>query len=226
MTMSLPDGEPAATSWSAVGVGDLLRRLLDGAPRHTGPAVLAVDGRSAAGKSTLAERLVEQAISSGGHAIVLHTDDVAWNHSFFDWAEPLVDGILGPARRGGAVRFQPPGWTSHGRAGALEVPASTDLVVVEGVGAGRQELSRFLDALVWVQSDAVEAERRGLARDNASGVNGDEAQTVAFWHEWMDQELGFLAADRPWERAHAVVAGTPTIPLRPGEVAVSAPVGR
>ena len=39
----------------------------------------------------------------------------------------------------------------------------------------------------------------------------------------MDEELEFLAADRPWDRADVVVAGTPVIPLRLDEVAVSVP---
>lgn len=101
--------------------------------------------------------------------------------------------------------------------------ARTDLLVVEGVGAGRRELSEFLDVAVWVQSDFGQAERRGIARDNASGVNGDEEATIVFWHRWMDEELEFLAADRPWDRADVVVAGTAVIPLRPNELAVSFP---
>ena len=64
---------------------------------------------------------------------------------------------------------------------------------------------------IWVQSDFMEAERRGIARDIESGVNGDAEASVAFWHEWMEAELRFHAADRAWERAMLIVAGT-----RPG----------
>ena len=37
---------------------------------------------------------------------------------------------------------------------------SGELLIVEGAGAARRELMHLLDAVVWVQSDATEAERR------------------------------------------------------------------
>ena len=72
-----------------------------------------------------------------------------------------------------------------------------------------------------MQADAVEAERRGIARDVASGVNGDLEQATAFWHEWMAAELPFLAAQRPWERAHLLVNGTPQLAPSADEVEVA-----
>jgi hypothetical protein len=112
------------------------------------------------------------------------------------------------------------------RPGAVEVPAGLDLVVVEGVGAGRRELTAVVDAVVWVQSDVVEAKRRGIDRDVATGVNGGAAEAVAFWHEWMAQELPFQAEQRPWERACVVVAGTPPLPPGPGQVFLAPPPAR
>jgi hypothetical protein len=82
------------------------------------------------------------------------------------------------------------------------------VVLVEGVGSSRQGLVPWLDAAVWLQSDPDEAYRRGIHRDVVQGRNGEEA--IAFWNEWMAQELPFLAADRPWERADLVVCGTPS----------------
>jgi hypothetical protein len=72
-----------------------------------------------------------------------------------------------------------------------------------------------------VQSDFAEAERRGIARDIEQGGNGDRAETVAFWHEWMEHELRFLERQQPWRRADLIVAGTPVIPLRTGQLAVA-----
>ncbi|GAA2027695.1 hypothetical protein GCM10009756_18980 [Pseudokineococcus marinus] len=168
------------------------------------PRVVAVDGRGASGKSTLAERLHRAVPASA----VVHTDDVAWHHSFFDWTDLLAGGVLEPVRRGEAVSYRPPGWVARERPGAVAVPAGLDLVVVEGVGAGRRELEGLLDAVVWVQSDFAEAERRGIARDIAEGVNGDVEESTAFWFEWMAEELAFVDQQRPWERACLVVAGT------------------
>ncbi|WP_187138355.1 uridine kinase family protein [Cellulomonas timonensis] len=206
LTLTPHAGEPVAAPWTAASTDDLLRLLgaTQGATAGR-PRIIAVDGRSAGGKTTLAARMNAAVPASA----IVHTDDVAWNESFFGWAPLLASGVLEPLRRGLAVSFQPPAWPAHGREGAIEVPAGLDLVIVEGVGASQRALTDLLDAAVWVQSDAAEAERRGIARDIAQGVNGDEAASVEFWHGWMAQELPFLADDRPWERADVIVCGTP-----------------
>ena len=183
--VDLPDGEPDCGPWRAVAVTELYAAL--GRPR-----VLAVDGRSGSGKSTFVARL---AATVPGTAVV-HTDDVAWHHDFFDWADLLLDGVLVPWRAGRDVAYRPPPWDARGRAGAITVPAVAPLLVVEGVGAGRKAFAPYLDALIWVQTDRAVATRRGLERDG-----GD----VAFWDEWEARERPFLAADRPWARADLVV---------------------
>jgi energy-coupling factor transporter ATP-binding protein EcfA2 len=185
--VDLPDGEPDCGPWRAVAVADLYAAL--GLPR-----VLAVDGRSGSGKSTLVDRL---AATVPGVAVV-HTDDVAWHHDFFDWADLLVDGVLVPWRAGRDVAYRPPPWDARGRPGTITVPSGAPLLVVEGVGAGRRAFAPYLDALVWVQTDRAVATRRGLQRDG-----GD----VTFWDEWEARERPFLAADRPWARADLVVNG-------------------
>jgi len=174
--------------------------MLGRAPAPAGrPRVVAVDGRSGAGKTTLARRLAATVARSA----IVHTDDIAWFHARFDWVALMREGVLEPVRRGEAVAYRPPPWDERSRPGAVEVPAGCELVVVEGVGAGRAELADLLDAAVWVQSDRAVARERGLARDG-----GD----VEGWDEWEAEELPFLARDRPWERADVIVAGTGIAP--------------
>ncbi len=202
-------GEPVAGPWQAVtpeGLADELVRVgLESrvASSRTGALVIGVDGRGAGGKSTLAAVLAS--VVPG--AAVVHTDDVAWSHSFFDWEALLVEGILEPLSRGDAVDYRPPGWVERGREGAIVVPQDTGLVFVEGVGSTRASLRPWLDAAVWVQSDLDEARRRGLDRDVALGR--DQQEAVRFWDEWEAHEITFLRDDRPWERADLVVLGTP-----------------
>ena len=169
--------------------------------------VLAMDGRSSSGKTTLAARV--QAAVTG--SAVVHTDDIAWWHSRFGWADLLIDGILMPAHQGQPVSFRPPSWAEHGRGGTIDVPAACPLLIIEGVGVGRREAARLIDALIWVQSDRAEAERRSLARVGKRGG----PKTVQDLREWMAEEEPFLAGQRPWERADLVVAGTPQIPFDP-----------
>lgn len=200
--MIVGPGEPEFGPWRAVSACAMLERLLDPAGTPDGrPWVVAVNGRSGGGKSTLAERLCRQVPG----ATIVHTDDVAWHHSFFDWSDLLVDGILRPARRGEAVRYRPPGWETHDRSGSIDLPAGCPLIVVEGVGASRRDIVPWIDRAIWVQSDVAEAERRGIARDGGT----DEAR--AFWHEWMSEENPFHERDRPWERADLIVCGTPAL---------------
>jgi energy-coupling factor transporter ATP-binding protein EcfA2 len=205
--------EPAAGPWRTTRVA-----LLPGLLGH--PTVLGVDGRAGSGKSTFAECLA--GVVPG--ATVVHTDDIAWYESFFDWEHLLVDGVLEPARRGLAVAFRPPAWEERGRRGAIVVPEGCSLLVVEGVGVGRRSLAGYLDGLVWVQSDADVARRRGIERDIAKG----EEDPVAFWEEWQAEEVPLLARERPWERAGLVVAGTPDLPhdevVDVGDVVVAPPM--
>jgi hypothetical protein len=202
--MRLYPGEPAAGPWRTVSTTEVLG-LLDR------PRILAVDGRSGGGKTTVAHRLA----AAVPGATVLHTDDVAWYHAFFDWADLMRDGILAPLQTGGPVAYRPPAWDERGRDGAITVPAASSLVIVEGVGIGRRELSEYVDALVWVQTDEHEARRRGLARDGAD--------SAAFWAEWQAAEDPFQAEQRPWERAGVVVSGAPDLPHDPQFELVVAP---
>jgi energy-coupling factor transporter ATP-binding protein EcfA2 len=194
--------EPSAAPWSVCRLGDLLTDLRTAIGPVAGrPVIVAVDGRQGGGKSTLA-RWVAGLVP--GTAIV-HTDDLAWWESFFDWDHLMAAGVLEPLRQGQDVTFRPPAWDARGRDGSIEVAAAAPLVIVEGVGSSRVALTGMLDAAVWVQSDAAEATRRGIHRD------GGTPTEAAFWHEWAAEENPFLAQDRPWERAAAVVCGTPDL---------------
>ena len=189
-------GEPAAGPWQSVPVGDVLDRR--GRPRP-----LAVDGRSGGGKTTVAHRLAAAAPG----ATVLHTDDIAWYHAFFDWSDLVRDGVLAPLRAGQDVAYRPPAWDERGREGAITASAGSPMVIVEGVGIGRRELVGWFDALLWVQTDQDTARRRGLARDGADAAD--------FWAEWQAAEDPFQAAQRPWARAGLVVCGAPELPHDP-----------
>jgi hypothetical protein len=207
MSLRLHDGEPPAGPWRVEPLTRLVSRLLPAAPP---PAprrarVIAVDGRSASGKTTLAERIA----GTAPHSTVVHTDDIAWYQAIMDWAYLLAGGVLEPLLRGEPVSFRPPAWEPRGRPGAIEVPASCKLLVVEGVGCGRADLAHLYDAIIWLQSDVVSAKTRGVERDE---LRGDDKDILGFWDRWEAEEAPFFENDKPWSRAHAIVAGTPELP--------------
>ena len=93
------------------------------------------------------------------------------------------------------------------------------LLIIEGDGAGRQEVADLIDALIWVQSDQREAGQRSLARAGKPDPM-DLANTAAdgspFDEDgWMAEEMPFNAAQRTWERADVIVCGTPKSPATP-----------
>jgi uridine kinase len=178
---------------------DLVQQVLDVARDSAARRpVVAVDGRSSSGKSTLAQRI--EGILPG--TSVVHTDDVAWHQSCFDWPDFLIDGVLRPLQVGQPVRYRPPSWDARGRPGSIDVPVESSLVVVEGVGAARAEAMPFLDAVVYVQVDLAVAAQRNLVK-----VKADEISRTDF-EAWMAEEIPFVAKHRPWERADFVVAGS------------------
>ena len=212
--MHLHPGETEAVGWRVVTVPDAVRQLRDAAPGVTGrPRVIAIDGRGGAGKTTLAERLRTAVPNSA----IVHTDDVAWNHAYFDWGAVLAENILRPLHRGAAVDFRPPAWIAHDRPGSITVPAGADFVWVEGTGIIRDELAPWLDASVWMQGDLSEQERRLAARD------GESPEQLEHVENWLGEELPFMLRERPWARATMIVAGPPMLAHDPDTELVVAP---
>jgi hypothetical protein len=216
MALQLAPEEPEAGPWRAerltTVVNAVTRRGLD----QGRPVVLAVDGRSNSGKTTLAERIRDLVPRS----VVIHTDDIAWEHSRFGWADLLIDGILVPVRQGQAVSYRPPRWEEHGREGSLEVPDGCPLLIIEGDGAGRREVAHLIDTLIWVQTDEREIGRRSVARagNRPAADLANQAHDGAPFDEdgWLAEEIPFNTAQRTWERAGLIVCGSPEIPYDPG----------
>lgn len=196
-------GEPYLGPYSATDFASWADVLVP--PRTDArPLVLGIDGRGGSGKTTLASRLAAHHRRSA----VIHTDDLAWNHSIVGWHRMLIDDVLTPLLEGFAVDYRPRAWIDHGRVGSIAVPVGLDLIIVEGTGTISETLLPYLDASVWVQSDYQRTEERVVARDAATGVNGDHASAARFWAEWQREEVPFLQRQRPWEHADAILDGS------------------
>ena len=226
MALQLAPEEPEAGPWRVELLSTVVNAVTRRRPGQSSsgrPAVLAIDGRSNNGKSTLAARISDLVPGS----VVIHTDDVAWEHSRFGWAGLLMDGILAPVHRGQAVSYRPPRWDEHGREGSIEVPAGCPLMIIEGDGAGRREVAHLIDTVIWVQADERVAARRsaGRAADPPAADLANKAADGAPFDEdgWMAEEIPFNAAQRTWERADIIVCGTPEIPCDASTQIVIAP---
>jgi hypothetical protein len=228
MALQLAPEEPEAGPWRVELLSTFADTVTNRGPDRSSPgrpAVLAVDGRSNNGKTTVADRIRDLVPRS----VVIHTDDIAWEHSRFGWADLLMDGILVPVHHGQAVSYRPPRWDQHGREGSIEVPAGCPLLIIEGDGAGRREIAHLIDTLIWVQADVREAGRRAVARavkPPAADLANMAVAGVPFNEEgWMAEEIPFNAAQRTWERADIIVCGTPEMPCDPStEIVIAPPV--
>ena len=214
-SIQLQSEEPAVTRWRVRATDERVAHLLSlvGTPQGR-PAIIAVDGRGGSGKTTLTTALT--AAFPGAQAF--HLDDLIWNEPLYDWDQLYVD-TLTQLRRAGSLDLVPDKWREHGREGSIRIPAGSPLVLVEGTGAGLAAVRSLIDAHVWVQTGDDVAERRGISRDIAEGVNGNVEESVRFWHWWMAGERLFFAKDRPWRRADVIVSGDAPAGVEQGEIA-------
>ena len=115
-------------------------------PRLGRTTLIAVDGPSGSGKTTYARRLARQG------ATVISTDDFATWDDPVSWWPRLVDGVLTPLSEGRPGRYQKTEWADgHPYPGGyrrIEVP---EVLVIEGVSAGRKSITDVLSWLVWCE---------------------------------------------------------------------------
>ena len=139
--MALQPEEPQVSAWYADGARAFADRVLAvlGRPADR-PGIIAVDGRSGAGKTTVTSRLTAVVPD----AQVLHIDDLDWNEPLFQWDRLLV-AALTDLRRDGALDMTPPAWPLHGRASSIVIPAGAPLVIVEGTGSGMRAVADLVD---------------------------------------------------------------------------------
>ena len=197
--MRLYSGEKEIINWQKTTISEFAKLI--GQNNQDKPLVIAVDGRSAGGKTTLAKNLAIEL-----NAALLSTDDFAWWHSYFDWPEILIPNGINPLVAGNGIDYTPDAWTAKSREGSIKAEPK-DFIIVEGVGAAQKTMRAAVDVIIWVQSDEDLARERGINRDLAERPDVDEA--IRFWNEWQSNEDPFQAEQKTWEVANFTVLGTP-----------------
>jgi cytidylate kinase len=163
-------------------------------PRCGSTRLVAVDGPSGAGKTTLASDL-----AAALAAPTIHMDDLypgweglrAATHRVTEW-------VVEPLRHGLPARYRRWDWAASEYAEWVQVP-EVDVLVLEGCGAGALPSGAAASVLVWVEADEAVRRARGLARDPGY---------AEFWDRWAAQERRLYDADRTWERADVYVDTT------------------
>lgn len=122
---------------------------------------------------------------------VVPTDHFATWTDPVSWWPRLVDGVLVPLRNGRSGRYHATDWSAGApKIGdtAIDVPLP-DVLLVEGVSAGRASVRPWLTGLVWVDlPDPAKRLARSVARDGTGHRAAFEA--------WQRFEAGWFAVDR------------------------------
>jgi energy-coupling factor transporter ATP-binding protein EcfA2 len=159
------------------------------------PVVL-VDGRSGAGKTTLARTLVARWPLRGRvQSVALDAVYPGWD-GLAEGVEYVRDTILVPHARGQIGVWERWDWDADARAEAHAVDPSLPLIV-EGSGMLTAATARLGDVRVWV--DAPDASRRHRALDR------DGETYRPHWERWAAQEQEHLVAHAPSSLATLVV---------------------
>ncbi|MGL5928515.1 MAG: hypothetical protein ACRCY8_06230 [Dermatophilaceae bacterium] len=149
-------------------------------PGPSGVLVVAVDGRSGSGKSSLAT-----AVARRLSARVVRMDALypGWD-GLAAGVELLLTHVLEPLWRG--ERASVPTWSwVRGRPGPVRPLPESEVVVVEGVGALHGRAAELAQVRVWLDAPDAERKDRALARDG---------ETYApHWERWAAQESALLA---------------------------------
>jgi uridine kinase len=177
-----------------------VRDRLAGRPR---PHWVGVDGLGAAGKTTLARRIVAEL----GDAALLSVDDFGrvgvrgWDRDLF------VAQVLTPLLTGQPARYQSWDLVADRPVDWVDIPAGRS-VVVEGVSCTDERVPVPWDVTLWVDAPESLRASRIQARDGAP--------LLERWRDdWLPNEQAYVAAQRPQERVDAIVADPLVSPARP-----------
>jgi uridine kinase len=174
--------------------GALLDRLSAAPARAGSTRILAIDGQSGTGKTTLGAALQSAAPTA---LPVLHLDDIYPGWDGLAAVVPrLVEWILQPLAQGRPARFRRYDWLLNEYAEWHDVPAAP-MLVIEGAGSGSLPAAPYLSLLVYLQAPEAVRFERAMARDG-------EAYRP-HWDRWASQEREHFAVHRPGERADVVL---------------------
>jgi len=172
------------------------------------PLLIALDGPSAAGTSTLALAVglrLSASVVAGDDFYRDMPEEQRWTLTatqgvaeYFDW-QRLRHEVLEPLRAGRAARYRPFSWRPEGGLDDRVVTVDpAPIVVLEGVYAARPELRDLLDLTVLVETPADERHRRQIARGHGND---------AWWPRWGMAEDHYFTAIRPRASFDLVVSG-------------------
>lgn len=171
-------------------------------PRTQTTAIVGIDGRGGAGKSSLAEALA----ALDPTVTIVHVDDFydpttdrTEIGATIDWRR-VVDQVLAPLHSDHPGRYQRFDWDSQSLEEWHDVPTG-GIVILDGVYSLRRELADHLTYRIWLEVPRDVGMERGIARDG-------QASRTWWLDEWMPDEDRYVAEQRPGDAADVVIDGS------------------
>lgn len=163
------------------------------------PVLVAVDGRSGAGKTDLARAAADLLAGAGHPTHVVQLDSLCPGWSGLARALPrLCEEVVAPLRSGRPGRFRSWDWHS-GRPGPwVDVPPRP-VVLVEGVGVLAGPCAASFHVRLWLEAPSQVRRIRALARDGEV--------FAPHWQQWAEQEEAVLAGRPPSDAVVDTVTG-------------------
>ena len=164
------------------------------APRCGRTRLVAIDGPSGAGKTCLAAE-----VAAAFDAPTVHMDDLypGWD-GLREGTLRAQEWVVEPLTAGRPARYRRWDWVTGAYAEWVELPTS-DVVVLEGCGAGALPAGAAASVLAWVEAAEAVRYARGIARD---------PEYADHWQRWARHERSLYDADGTRARAHLVLDTT------------------
>ena len=152
-----------------------------------------IDGRSGAGKTSLAQELRD--VWPGSEVIGLEDIYPGWDGLL--WAsEHIREQLLAPRAAGRPGRWRRWDWSTAAPA-EWHTVAPRQRIIVEGVGALTPAARALADLGIWIEMATADRRRRALRRDG---------ETFApHWDRWARHEDEFIARYQPRTAADVVI---------------------
>jgi len=195
--------------------GNAVQRIIDNVRQINGkdrePIVIAIDGRSGVGKSTLSA-----ALAAHFSGVVIESDDFFSGGADADWAQRspnekvdlcinwrrLRAEAIEPLRAGRTAIWHPFNFaTGVGLADHTVSRDPASLIILDGIYTARPELADLVDLAVLVEmADDLRRRQRLLAREGGPFMTS--------WHAiWDDAEDYYFTSVRPPESFDLLVCG-------------------
>ena len=181
--------------------GALAASILERQPFLGEIRVVAVDGGTGAGKSTVAAALDRAFGERGASTHVLHTDDLLDGWSDLDGSgRRLAELVLDPLAEGRPAAYPAYDWHASRFADRLRHVGAPDVLILEGVGSARRANRSRLTFTVFVEAPLALRQRRVVARDGA--------QVAAPLRRWIAEETAHFTAEGTRAAADVVMDGS------------------